>query len=94
MLDEWFSALAPGGRLVIADVHNPSPGFYARGVEFISRGTLSRQAWPSLEAMSDDFKLEWQESSCVLGGQFFVASGAKPEKSSKHLVFLQIHCCV
>lgn len=79
VLNEWFSALAPGGRLVIADVHNPNPGVYARGVELISRGTLNRQAWPFLETMSDNFKLEWQESSWVLGGQFFVASGTKPK---------------
>lgn len=77
VLDEWFNALAPGGRLVIADVHNPSPGFYARFVELISRGTLDRQAWLPLEDKSDEFRFEWQPSSWVLGGQFFVASGTK-----------------
>lgn len=77
VLDEWFNALAPGGRLVIADVHNPNPGMYARLVEVISRGTLSRQSWLPLEAKSEEFRLEWQKSSWVLGGEFFLASGAR-----------------
>ena len=76
VLDEWFNALAPGGRLVIADVHNSSPGIYARLVEFISRATLNRQVWLPLARESDEFKLEWQQSSWVLGGEFFLASGA------------------
>ena len=80
VLDEWFNALAPGGRLVIADVHNPSPGVYARLVEMISRATLPRQSWLSLEAKSEEFNLAWQKSSWVLGGEFFVASGARQQK--------------
>ena len=79
VLTEWFEALAPGGRLVIADVHNPNPGLYARLVEFISRGTLARESWTSLERESEDFSLAWQPSSWVLGGEFFVASGARGE---------------
>lgn len=77
VLDEWFNALAPGGRLVIADVHNPKPGLYARLVEMISRGTLARQSWVPLEAGSEEFRLDWQKSSWVLGGEFFVASGVR-----------------
>jgi ubiquinone/menaquinone biosynthesis C-methylase UbiE len=77
VLDRWFSALAPGGRLVVADVHNASPGLYARVVELISRANLRRASWEPLQARCSDFKLERQPSSWLLGGQFFVASGGR-----------------
>jgi SAM-dependent methyltransferase len=77
VLDQWWSVLAPGGRFVIADVYNPKPGPYARVVELISRATLTRRSWEPLAERSPDFALEWQPSSWVLGGRFFVASGSK-----------------
>lgn len=78
LLDAWWQALEPQGRLVIADVHNPSPGPYARFVEVISRGTLTRKSWEPLSTHGEHFELQWQPSSWVLGGRFFVASGHKP----------------
>jgi ubiquinone/menaquinone biosynthesis C-methylase UbiE len=77
VLEQWFRALAPGGRFVIADVHNATPGLYARVVELISRASLRRKSWEPLQARCSDFSLEWQPSSWSLGGQFFVASGSR-----------------
>lgn len=77
VLEGWWQALEPGGRFVIADVHNPSPGMHARLVELVSRATLSRRSWEPLASRSLDFALEWQPSSWTLGGQFFVACGSK-----------------
>lgn len=77
VLRQWFGQLRPGGKLVIADVHNPSPGLYAKYVEFISRGTLTRRSWEPLEELSSHFTREEQDSSWVLGGTFFVATGTK-----------------
>lgn len=85
VLAQWLSVLAPGGRLVIADVHSPQPGPYGRLVEVISRATLSRKSWEPLKAQCTDFELSWQASSWVLGGQFFVAganSNSSPVKEA------------
>lgn len=78
VLEQWWTLLAPAGRMVIADVHNPSPGPYARFVELISRATLSRESWQPLKASAEPFSLQWQPSSWTLGGRFFVACGTKP----------------
>ena len=75
VLGEWLDALAPGGRLVIADVYNPSPGPYARLVELTARAQLTRRSWEPLEKRAARFELAWQKSSCTLGGQLFVARG-------------------
>lgn len=77
VLDGWWKVLTPGGRFVIADVHNPSPGPYAKLVELIASATLPRKSWEPLAEHCQDFKLDWQESSWSLGGKFFVASGTK-----------------
>lgn len=75
VLNEWLDALAPGGRLVIADVYNPAPGPYARLVELTARAQITRRSWELLEARCSHFELSWQKSSWVLGGQFFIARG-------------------
>ncbi len=73
----WFEALAPGGRFVVADVHNPRPNLHGRLVEVIAQASLSREVWKPLEEQSRAFRLEWQPSSWTLGGRFFVAVGEK-----------------
>jgi demethylmenaquinone methyltransferase/2-methoxy-6-polyprenyl-1,4-benzoquinol methylase len=78
VFEQWWSVLAPGGRFVVADVYNPKPGPYGRVVELVSRATLARRSWEALAERSSDFALDWQPSSWVLGGRFFVASGSKP----------------
>jgi ubiquinone/menaquinone biosynthesis C-methylase UbiE len=78
VLAEWYGALSPGGRIVIADVYNPRPGLYARGVELVSRASLSRQSWCPLAESSSAFTLEHPPSNWMLGGQFFLATGTKP----------------
>lgn len=78
VLDGWWQVLAPGGRFVIADVHNPKPGPYAKLVELIASASLPRKSWEPLAERCEDFALQWQESSWTLGGKFFVASGTKP----------------
>lgn len=78
VLASWWQILAPGGRFVIADVHNPAPGLYAKLVEVIASASLARKSWEPLAERSQDFELEWQDSSWSLGGKFFVASGSKP----------------
>jgi demethylmenaquinone methyltransferase/2-methoxy-6-polyprenyl-1,4-benzoquinol methylase len=78
VLDGWWQVLAPGGRFVIADVHNPRPGPYAKLVELIASASLPRKSWEPLAQRCADFALDWQESSRSLGGKFFVASGTKP----------------
>ena len=78
VLAGWWQALAPGGRFVIADVHNPAPGPYAKLVEVIASASLPRKSWEPLAERCQDFNLAWQPSSWSLGGKFFVASGTKP----------------
>jgi demethylmenaquinone methyltransferase/2-methoxy-6-polyprenyl-1,4-benzoquinol methylase len=78
VLEAWWQVLEPGGRLVIADVHNPEPEPYAKLVELIANATLPRKSWEPLAQRSEGFALEWQQSSRLLGGKFFVASGTKP----------------
>ena len=78
VLASWWQVLAPGGRFVIADVHNPKPGLYAKLVEVIASASLPRKSWEPLAERCQDFALAWQESSWSLGGKFFVASGSKP----------------
>lgn len=80
VLDGWWHALAPGGRFVIADVHNPEPGVYAKLVEVIASASLPRKSWEPLAERCTGFALDWQESSWSLGGKFFVASGSKPQR--------------
>lgn len=77
VLEGWWQVLAPGGRFVIADVHNPAPGAYAKFVELIASASLPRKSWEPLAQRCSDFNLQWQESSWSLGGKFFVASGTK-----------------
>jgi ubiquinone/menaquinone biosynthesis C-methylase UbiE len=77
VLEGWWDALEPGGRFVIADVHNAEPGLYAKLVELIASASLPRKSWEPLAQRCVDFELEWQESSWSLGGKFFVASGTK-----------------
>jgi ubiquinone/menaquinone biosynthesis C-methylase UbiE len=77
VLDHWYAALAPGGRLTIADVHNARPGLYARLVELISRATLQRKSWLPLEQRAARFQLRWLPSSWFIGGRFFVAAGSR-----------------
>ena len=78
VLLQWYDVLAPGGRLVIADVHNARPGSYARLVELVARASIIRQSWRPLAERARGFSLAWKPSSWVLGGQFFIASGTKP----------------
>ena len=75
VLSEWLDALAPGGRLVIADVYNAEPGPYARLVELTARAQIRRRRWELLHARTSSFDLSWQKSSWSLGGQFFIARG-------------------
>jgi demethylmenaquinone methyltransferase/2-methoxy-6-polyprenyl-1,4-benzoquinol methylase len=77
VLASWWQALAKGGRFVIADVHNPAPGPYAKLVEVIASASLPRKSWEPLAERCQDFQLAWQDSSWSLGGKFFVASGTK-----------------
>lgn len=77
VLSGWWQVLAPGGRFVIADVHNPAPGAYAKLVEVIASASLPRKSWEPLAERCRDFNLAWQQSSWSLGGKFFVASGSK-----------------
>jgi demethylmenaquinone methyltransferase/2-methoxy-6-polyprenyl-1,4-benzoquinol methylase len=78
VFDDYWRALEPGGRFVIADVHNAKPGPYAKLVELIASANLPRKSWEPLAERSHNFKLDWQESSWTLGGKFFVACGTKP----------------
>ena len=75
VLNGWLNALAEGGALTIADVHNPRPGPYAKVVELIARATLTRKSWEPLDQRSGNFRLEWEPSSWLLGGSFFLATG-------------------
>lgn len=75
VLNGWLDALPEGGVLTIADVHNPRPGPYARLVELIARATLARKSWEPLQERTTNFRLEWEPSSRLLGGAFFLASG-------------------
>jgi demethylmenaquinone methyltransferase/2-methoxy-6-polyprenyl-1,4-benzoquinol methylase len=80
VLDGWWQVLEPGGRFVIADVHNPKPGPYAKLVQVIASASLPRKSWEPLAERCEDFALEWQKSSWTLGGKLFIASGSKPQR--------------
>ena len=77
VLNDWLDALAPGGKLVIADVYNPTPGPYAKLVELTARADITRRSWEMLQARAADFELSWQPSSWALGGKFFIACGGR-----------------
>jgi ubiquinone/menaquinone biosynthesis C-methylase UbiE len=77
VLDQWLDRLVPGGRLVVADVHNPNPGLYARFVERIAQADIRRTPWTHLEERCGSVQLDWQPSSWVLGGRFYLAMANK-----------------
>lgn len=76
--DHMWSLLAPGGRLVIVDVHAERPGFQGKMVEWIAQADLKRQVWAPLEARSKGFTFERFHAHWQHGGDVVIAAGDKP----------------
>jgi len=73
-----WSVLAPGGRLVIVDVHDPRPGFQGHMVNLVARADIRRRVWEPLERVASRFERVPLPSLPQHGGQLFLASGDKP----------------
>jgi len=79
VFDGAWSQLAPGGQLVIFDIHADRWVPQTWWTERIARADLSRRVWEPLEARARDFRREVLPGSPHLfGGRPFLATGHKP----------------
>lgn len=81
---EWEAAflriwqtLAPGGRIVIVDVHSESLGVQGWLVNLIARADIRRKTWQPLEAVATDFTRVTLPQNPKYGGEIFCVTGTK-----------------
>lgn len=72
-----WSLLAPGGRMVVVDVHNPTPGLQGRMVQRIAQADITRRWWEPLEHLARGFSLTELPSKPLHGGGIWMAAGEK-----------------
>lgn len=84
VIPEWETALSrsfglvkPGGRYVIMDWWLERRTPFARFLEMISNGDVSRRSWIPLEDMSEDFS-----RTTSIWGRVFVAGGTVPSDAT------------
>jgi ubiquinone/menaquinone biosynthesis C-methylase UbiE len=73
-----WDLLAPGGRCVIADVHDPNPGLQGRFVCWMAQADIRRRSWEPLERRAQAFELRPLANRWADGGPMFLAVGDKP----------------
>lgn len=86
VFDDWEAAftrtyddLKPGGRYVILDVHNPTPGLRDRVSAWVAQADTSREVWRRLAEQTRDFAMrDLDADPARVGGRLFLASGTKP----------------
>ena len=72
-----WARLAPGGRCVLVDVHNPSPGLQGKLVELLAQADLTRRWWEPLQTHAETFERVELPSQPLHGGQIWLAVGTK-----------------
>ena len=78
-----WKQLAGGGRVVLVDVHNPSPGLQGHMVNLLARADIRRRFWEPLEAVCDGFERRELPYVPAHGGQIMLATGTKPQPSTE-----------
>ena len=69
-----WALLKPGGRCAVMDWHVAGRNLFARFLDAVSRGDVSRRCWAPLEEKSVDYS-----HSTFIRGMVFVAGGSAPE---------------
>ena len=80
VIPEWelaferaWALLQPGGRCAVMDWHVAGRNLFARFLDAVSRGDVSRRCWAPLEEKSVDYS-----HSTFIRGMVFVAGGTVP----------------
>lgn len=73
-----WSALAPGGRMVIVDVHADPLTLRGRLVNLVARADIRRRTWQPLEEVCAEFQRVPLPQRKEHGGAIFCATGLKP----------------
>lgn len=76
--ERLWSALAPGGRCAIVDVHAERLSFQGRMVNLVARADIRRRSWEPLEKRATRFSRVELPSKKQVGGTLFLAVGDKP----------------
>lgn len=74
-----WTALSPGARCVIVDVHAQRLGLQGRMVNLIANADIRRRFWEPLERVCVDFERRDLPYDDKHGGQIMLATGVKPE---------------
>ena len=81
VIPEWelaferaWALLKPGGRCAVMDWHVASRNLFARFLDAVSRGDVSRRCWAPLEEKSVDYS-----HNTFIQGMVFVAGGSKTD---------------
>jgi demethylmenaquinone methyltransferase/2-methoxy-6-polyprenyl-1,4-benzoquinol methylase len=78
VLENTFGLLASGGRYVVFDVYAQKWVPQTWVVQRLAQADMYRETWKVLEALSEDFSLEFLRGSPhIHGGRPFLASGIK-----------------
>lgn len=75
--ERLWSLLAPGGRMVIVDVHAATPGVQGHMVNLVARADIRREVWRPLERVAEGFVRRELPSRPEHGGQLILASGKR-----------------
>lgn len=76
--DNLWSALRPGGRMVVVDVHADPLSFQGRMVNLVARADIRRRTWAPLERVASDFARIQLPQDKRHGGEIFCATGTRP----------------
>lgn len=77
-LDALWALLAPGGRVVLVDVHAARPGLQGRIVQCMAQADLTRTAWTWLERRAPDARRVVLRDAWSDGGTLWLATGTRP----------------
>lgn len=75
--ERLWGLLAPGGRMVIVDVHAAKPGLQGHMVNLVARADIRREVWRPLEQVAEGFERRELASRPEHGGQLILAHGRK-----------------
>lgn len=75
--ERLWRLLAPGGLMVIVDVHAAKPGVQGHMVNLVARADIRREVWRPLERVATEFERRELPSRPQHGGQLVLARGRK-----------------